>query len=135
MKANELMVGDWVQLYGVPTRWELEDYAKWHKEMEREDITTFEPIPLTSEILEKNGFEKCNEDTDGAIQYEFGSENLGIDIWVLGSMTESCLLGAWNKWPDCTELYDMITEMPIHYVHELQHALRLCKIEKEIKIN
>ena len=56
MKATELMIGDWVELYGTPTRWELEDYAKWHKEMERTDVHTFEPIPLTKDILEKNGW-------------------------------------------------------------------------------
>ena len=92
------------------------------------------PVSITPEILEKNGFKKCNEDADGAIQYEFGSKNLGVDIWTPGSMTESYLLGAWNKWPECIESYSMINEMPIRYVHQLQAALRLCGIEKEIEL-
>ena len=97
-----------------------------------EDICSedIRPIPLTAEILEKNGFEKCNVDDDGAVQYEFGDDNLGIDLWV----SMPCLLGAWRKWKGMEKSYNMINEFPIRYVHELQHALRLCGIEKEIEL-
>lgn len=89
------------------------------------DTKEFAGIPLTPEILEKNGFKECNKDTDGAIQYELGDESLGVDVWV---NTEPCLLGAWRK------SYSMINELPISFVHELQHCLNLVGIRKNIEL-
>ena len=75
-----------------------------------------EPIPLTAEILEKNGFE-CR----GA--WCLPGEDLGLrqdgDSWGLLSYYAE---------------YDALAFCHIKYVHELQHALHLCRIEKEITI-
>lgn len=133
MKANEVMLGDWVLLTDYPVR--VISIARdgiYFEDRFGKGACSFDkiqPVPLTAEILEKNGFEKCNEDTDGAIQYEFGSPALGIDIWI---NTKPCLLGAWRTWEGETKSYTMVEELPINYVHELQHVLRLCGIEKEI---
>ena len=61
MKANELMIGDWVIAYGKKTQvvW----VGNIHKLAVRGFPSEFyedeiEPIPLTLEILEKNGFTK-----------------------------------------------------------------------------
>ena len=120
MKANELMVGDWVELYGTPTRWEIEDYAKWYKEMERTDVHTFEPIPLTAEILEKNGWKWNTFHT--MIEFIVGTIHIG-----------------WGFYKDCISVSDhsdeghcQISSLRCVYVHELQHALRLCGIDKKI---
>ena len=94
-------------------------------------IDELKPIPLTPEILEKNGFTECNVDDDGAVQYEFGFDDLGIDVWI----AQPILLGAWRRWSDLKDPYSMINELPIRYVHELQHALCLCGIDKEIELN
>lgn len=86
-----------------------------------EDI---EPIPLTPEILEKNGilYEKqsyyyvIKDDKDLECTYYIsqvqGDWTIGVDI------------GA----------YDCSAFARIKYVHELQHALKLCGIDKEIII-
>lgn len=73
------------------------------------------PIPLTDEILKANGFEYFHKnfaalDRKSPFQLEMVEwpNEEGIGLWMLGGVIK------------------------IRYVHELQHALRLCEIEKEI---
>ena len=47
MKVDELMVGNWVLFCGDKYQIHKEDFSANYD---------FEPIPLTKEILEKNGF-------------------------------------------------------------------------------
>ena len=49
MKVNELMIGDWVLFAGSKYQIRKEDFSRNYD---------FEPIQLTSEILEKNGFKE-----------------------------------------------------------------------------
>lgn len=131
MKANELMIGDWV--YDTLSQTDIKVNRGCFEINPLNGICYAEnliPIPLTGEILEKNGFKKCNVDDDGAVQYEFGDDNLGIDLWV----SRPCLLGAWRKWKGMEKSYCMINELPIRYVHELQNAMRICGIDKEIEL-
>ena len=76
-----------------------------------------DPIPLTPEILEKNGWKHDFDEVyvwkDGAAHY------ISID---LDGKTRIYV----------ANLY--IFGMALGYVHELQHALRLCGIEKEIEL-
>ena len=111
------MVGDLVLLFGdTPARvdaignTEVYVYEKergdWHVGYEH-----IKPIPITPEILEKNGFG----------EYEY-NEVYGDEIEVEVSLYE---------WPiDEGSCPGFSTHL--HYVHELQHALRLCGIEKEV---
>ena len=103
MNANELMLGDWVKYHGVPVRVvEISEKSVGFMSGGAYDIDKPEnlmPIPLTPEILEKNGF----------------SRN-GLDIALFDRKGGDDFVGASN----------------LQYVHELQHALRLCGIEKEI---
>ena len=72
-----------------------------------------EPIPLTAEILEKNGFgvNDYNEEYDE----DYGIEvEMNFEHWTTEGGT-------------CSGYFQTL-----RYVHELQHALRLCGIEKEI---
>lgn len=88
------------------------------------NIEKVEPIPITPEILEKNGWVYNNED-----------EKFFPETWVGGGLM---LLDA----DDCgyrivvTSDYDdedtNYTPFAILYVHELQHALLLRRIKKEI---
>ena len=140
MKANELMIGDWV-VYNGDTKYEnpiqIEGMDIGRSEelitSDREDVG-FEgiwPIPLTPEILEKNGWEKCNTDDDGSIQYEKEYGNINCNLWLPTDKFPG-LFGCSRRWEELTQFYDMVNELPCSYVHELQHALRLCGIEKEI---
>ena len=128
MKAEELMIDDWVYNHESKQyqRVWLLDYdnvilINGHYSYDYDDI---EPIPLTLEILKKNGWTYNDED-----------EKFAPQTWVGGGLM---LQGA----DDCgyrivvTSDYDdedtNSTPFVILYVHELQHALKLRRIKKEI---
>lgn len=76
------------------------------------DVSEFEPIPLTPEILEKNGFEEnCGRWYNSEALMEFEPYKDG-----------------WCRTINCGE-YSVYF---IKYVHQLQNALRLAGVEKEI---
>lgn len=136
MEAKELMIGDWVEC--VDSTHKKKVYAQIDAIEEGQtcilvridncnwflDISFIKPIPLTREILEKNGWIYNNEE-----------EKFFPQTWVGGGLM---LQGA----GDCgycivvTSDYDdedtNDTPFIIIYVHELQHALRLRRIKKEI---
>lgn len=70
-------------------------------------IDKLEPIPLTKEILEKN-FPYTE------ILVWYGNE----DKWYI----------------ECPAFEDLQVKIEIKYVHQLQHALRLVGIEKEVQL-
>ena len=132
MKANELMIGDWVYYGDKPVQvLQLSD---------GKDYPHIKPIPLTAEILEKNGFGKKNIFAKTMGFEIFGDENnsCGISEWYDGdwafetftSWTETAPDGSPDDWGFKTE--SRFTKMK--YVHQLQHALRQCGIDKEITI-
>lgn len=146
MKANELMIGDWVYVSKDFTQ-------KYHKiralsndegavlrgiyvnEYGIENNSVFspndtEPIPLTPEILEKNGFKPyipeyhietvyACQDVSNAIADELYA------LWPYQDGSFYLLLRVDGK--------DMV-RMYVHYIHQLQHALRLCNVSKEIAL-
>jgi len=73
-------------------------------------ISKIEPIPLTPDILEKNGF-------------------VVESRHCLGNPLQYCVLVD-GLWIDITG--ENYFEGKLEYAHQLQHALRLCGIEKEI---
>lgn len=76
------------------------------------NIDELKPIPLTIDILEKNGFTKESRIGNGKpLEYCVLVDGLWIDI-----RGESYFEGK------------------LEYVHQLQHALRLCGVEKEIEL-
>lgn len=110
MKATELMIGDWV-------------YNSYHKKNIKWNYSEMfcpngipvigrdlEPIPLTTEILEKNGWEH-----NGSFMDKRTDEN------------------TFFSWSDKfgAELYQNNYYMCYcKYVHTLQHALRLCGFDE-----
>jgi len=132
MEAKDLMVGDWVELYGTPTRWELEDYAKWHKEMERTDVFTFEPILLTEEMLEKNGWtsDKSNHTLQGCHTWRYRYERQGFDYTFIFKLDDYFAIESYDD--RVYRLYET------HYcrrwsVDKLQKTLRLCGFQELAK--
>lgn len=131
MKQAEVMIGDWVIpcIFGADSKpskivgiqynsYRGKDYVDWvdcevWDELGMDDI---KPIPLTQEILEKNGFVKLGK------QY---------DIWCMRDFNFSLKLldgvfGYYEQGQPYTPTFKT------KYVHELQHALHLWGIEKEI---
>jgi hypothetical protein len=120
MKANELMIGDWV-IYNpnvfVDDEYEsIKDYYPIQIS-NGEDIDLaiegcYQPIPLTPEVLEKNGFVVESKYCHGEpLQYCELVDGLWIDI-----------------------SGENFFEGKLEYVHQLQHTLSLCGIEKTIEL-
>lgn len=112
MKTKELMIGDLV--YDT----EKKKYGRVDKLEHDVEDDTVEPIPLTAEILKKNGFE-LDEEASNDFGFECYAFPLGKGFYIEHH----------NEY--------RITDhqlMEFKYVHELQHVLRLCKIDKEIEL-
>ena len=140
MKANELMVDDWVlwkdkpvqiaRVSGVVYSFGHIDVTLAHcgnGVLETHDIKSISPIPLTPEILEKNGFKR--DMFYGEWQFDLDTFPFNFPFSVVQRKNNSWYLGreevgiAHNR-----EIID------ISYVHELQHALRLCGVDKTIEL-
>ncbi len=133
MKAEELMIGDWVQVPSLIDN--VEYYDAWCKvrQLRDWDLDVFGfknlgydeivPIPLTIEIFEKNRFNKTESHIPHCVLYYLGAEELYWDI------TDSSI-GFWAK--NIAGNYEWLTVCECKYVHQLQHILRLCNIDKEI---
>ena len=146
MKANELMIGDWVYCNYPSIKKNVRvDQIRRGGDDELKIVIVdvlplvftpedIDPVPLTPEILKKNRWWKCNEDNeDGTTQYEMDEGNINYDLW-LPSDKFPGLFGCRRRWEGLTQFYEMVNELPCSFVHQLQHALRLCGIEKEIEL-
>lgn len=149
MKAEELMIGDWVYysskkhivqvvgISGIQYSFNQQDvilYGDCFKDFdgrgrwESHTTKSLSPIHLTQEILEKNGFKEgklnispqyCLDDNNvfiGVTLEDIPDKHKGIDI---------------TKGRQYFQLDISRMKEPL-YVHQLQHALRLCGINKEI---
>lgn len=139
MKAQDLMIGDWVKSRGKIEKVTsvYEGYICTDTFEDSHDYY-FEPIPLTPEILEKNGF---TWDGSGQRSMMFLSkpqfaEGLRFNIYVgLKRKTiEAFAAHPIERTPNWRKSNKVYLEVCGCYVHELQHALRLCGIEKEIEL-
>ena len=145
MKAEDLMNGDWVKYIMVTHDAEfvgdlivdkgqsttehiikidsVNDSGVFFKSKKFDESLIFvsmkdlEPILLTEEILEKNGFKK-----DKDYGYFIGQSNSGYYIYLD------------NNYLSIQAGYDAIEFAWCEYVHELQQALKLCGITKSIKL-
>ena len=144
MKAKELMIGDWVQIIEpckyagaigriktlIDHKDEENAYFKVFlqnntKHIGIEDICSedIRPIPLTPEILEKNGFIR---------DMFYGEWQFDLDPFPFSVVQREN-----NSWYLGREEYGIAHNreiIDISHVHELQHAIRLCGIEKEIEL-
>ena len=91
-----------------------------------EKFENIEPILLTHEIMEKNGFNLYPEETN--VFYLNAGYRYDLDTVCLyiGEIERPSIYG--------NDSLGEKTYVALHckYVHELQHLLKLCKIEKEI---
>lgn len=127
MKAEELMVGDWVRfpigndkicdLPYVEGKGICASFSA-SATLFPVSVEQLEPIPLTPEILEKNGFNYVKE--TGYMCYEqLGDRQYNL-IAVKGNILQMQFTSGNLVWTEC------------RYVHELQHCLKLVGIEKDI---
>lgn len=132
MKASELMIGDWVVYqgdteYANPIRIEgMDIHTRALITEDREDVgfDGIDPIPLTAEILRKNGFEtECAKDSGFLLCDDF------YDIFIY-EWSDSI----WVARYESTEMNIPFEQATMSYVHELQHFLRASGFEKEIEL-
>lgn len=145
LKISELSVGDWVSFDMAHLEIEGDDIATAFAkkvqqpariksilgdqdlifaEVEPEDyfgtiylkMEHIRPIPITAEMLEKNGFERIEEDADSVL---YGTPSCSI-FHTKGTLryrldTPQASVVCWN-------------------IHDIQHALRLAGVDKEINL-
>ena len=142
MKTTDLMIGDWVHIHKENMCYDadyritgIEEKYIWCGS-EYFSIEDVQPIFLTPEILEKNGFERC-------VSSIVRSSTAAIPIC---NSNQFCC-------KDCERLriidrgiwhFSLITPVigdtkqyeihEIKYVHTLQHALKPCGIDKTIEL-
>ena len=130
MKANEVMIGDWVMLTDPINNGENVQVKEIHVDdyitVDGGIVPMFEPIELTDEILAKNFV--VTDDVVYGKHYVYYTDYIEVDIY---EYTE----GIWQIRLDEIEMSGLPTwKMYVENVHQLQHALRLCGINKEIII-
>ena len=89
-------------------------------------VLDLESIPLTPEILEKNGFEEIGDDT---YQLEEKPNWFWVDFYKHEYGCEHDT--STHEYEDSER---RLKKYGIPFVHELQHAMRECEIEKEIEL-
>lgn len=111
MGISELMINDWVLDIRTGTPLRVNPF------MAEFEVPEWQPIPLTPEILEKNGLAN-----DYYGSYFKEDEHMLLEI----SSSEDGI-----SWTINFHEYGILK---LEYVHGLQHALRLCRIDKEIVV-
>lgn len=131
MKIEDLMVGDWVihPIYNRPTKIEYFVGSKAKVEYEMCEIEAISPVHITEEILIKNGF-KHDYDMDECVA------DGGQFITLKGLVYEEdgVLVDYCNGDVKVTTDFNGEVTKRMFYVHELQHAMKLCNIQKTIEL-
>ena len=132
MKANELMIGDWVGRVFDDKRIDYRqvDWIRTGEIGMRYQkvwaIGCIEPIPLTAEILEKNGFERSV-----VIPSNF-YRNIDNERLIFSPHSSCYGLGYvhWDESNDADIMHRLEVQQPIMYIHQMQHALRLFGLDE-----
>jgi hypothetical protein len=126
VKISDISVGDWVEWMGERCKVDLPllntvfPHAKIYPAY---TSATVQPIPITPEILEKNGAKKTEFVKDSGYEFYqcddfYASRVEGSKWWTIIVRNE------------CREVVNCY----VQHIHQLQRALRLAGIEKEIEL-
>lgn len=147
MKTGELMIGDWVYSSFSSHPCKITHIGLFGDEyievgvtcvLGLKDIASLTPIPLTQEILEKNdfflGYTSNEEDAISQIGVECQEgyvyeEGCGSVKVIFPNESDGGVIELSDQNFDRNMEFYFVKTM---YVHELQHALKLCGIDKEI---
>ena len=137
MIQDELMIGDWIYNNDSETIEKVNCilcdviHTNCSDDVSLDDVS---PIRITSEILKMNGFKYHCIPTDGIhskqefYQYEDKEKTVSVKM----QLYDDWKIYAQIFWGE----YEFSNSLSGHIksVHELQHALRLCHIDKEIRL-
>lgn len=140
MKANELMVDDWVLWKGKPVQVASVSGIKYsfgqidvtlahcseEKFLETHDIKSIQPIPLTPEILKKNGFTHSFGDSDF---YDYEKWEKKVDDKIIRVIKDH---DGWFCRVDDKKLTRSMGTAPA--VHTMQNIIRIGGVEKTIEL-
>lgn len=145
IKATELMIGDWVLVSDTPRRVESITKKKigYHinpqtdKRLYYARLRDVEPIEITEEMLEQNGF-----DTKGMTTIYFLEGELPDDfIWKITLDFRYRVVNTIFRkriQPKDSTYDDFVTQRNVFvkslYIHELQQACRMCGIKIDWKL-
>lgn len=118
MKANELMIGDWVKSKDKPVKINVARLYGMVYHYDSNATEEVQPIPLTEEMLLKNGF--VFEEIDESFSI-WNNEGYNINLFKEINSNEFWLDGFFGS-------------ITFTHVHEIQHLLRMCGL-KEIADN
>ena len=132
INIRDLSIGDWVEIDGEPAKalclrivGGLIFKGVSGQMYSCCDGMDFHPIPLTPEILEKNGFEEGLKNGEAyKIKLAFNQH-----LWLFKVGDGCCWM--FRHVLGLFEDFDIV-KVEIKYVHQLQHALRVAGVEKEI---
>lgn len=124
MNTNELMDGDLVLdiKANKPRRYSAVDWPY---------VSQYAPLPISREILEKNEFAYCA--SSGAFicyaEESYAEQDVSVMLFHVEDEYRNNQLHICD---DNTPDEHIIHLMDCNYFHELQHALKVCGIRKEI---
>lgn len=146
MNAKDLMVRDWILHEGEP--YQIRQLGIYGVDKDGEDYPAvcvgkpngvglilerneIEPIPLTPEILEKNGF-VANKHIYPYPYYEYINKEDKLKVGF--AFPQGNRTSYKDPWIYIDSERVFVEHLPCMFVHQLQHALRLCEIEKTIEL-
>lgn len=125
MRPTELQIGDWVLWFNKPCKVDLPLLnTEFSDRKESDDI---QPIRITAEILEKNGFKFFHSDCEMWVLATGGDWSIEVGLW--GDM--GTLIRCFKQEKGGSKSVHL-SYTP--YLHQLQQAIRLCGIDKKIEI-
>lgn len=133
MRQEELMIGDYVQVNGEACKVISISYfdigiSDSKEDFYNEHIDNIKPIPLTPEILDKNGFEYYDNPVKVLMTNTINGHYVEIRL-------DRKEMAIWYDYDENNDgVYsDCLFPLP-YWLHDFQHALRLCGIDKEIEL-
>lgn len=145
IRADQLQIGDYVLVSGTPRRVESITKKKigYHinpqtsKRLYYVRLHDVEPIEITGEMLEKNGFGKKGMATIYFLEGELPDDfiwNITLDF--LYRVVDAIL---WKRiLPKDSTYADFVTQRKVFvkslYIHQLQQACRMCGIKIDWKL-
>lgn len=130
LKISDLSVGDWVcydrgtdavQIMGIYVRNNQECVVmsdSYYPDGVIGFVEHIKPIPITPEILEKNGFEVYDDTARLKLDRPYA-------LW---------LFKVQEGWDLHLPSREQHINLRIEHIHQLQHALRVAGVEKEIEV-
>ena len=136
LKISELSVGDWVEWKLYDKTYDMQVSAVtdrriygMHDGIEFSMLLTqISPIPITGEILEKNGWSN-----DGMYATLRIDEHLHLEYYYHEHRLRKWYCGV-DEWQNHAKVNDITFTVHCYSVHQLQHALRLAGVDKEINL-